>query len=43
MNISFSYLYLENVYLTESDRQLINIAALVLEGSNYDYVILASV
>jgi len=43
MNISFPYLYLEDVYLTESDRQLINIATMFLEGSNLDYVILASV
>lgn len=36
MNISSSYRYLEDVYLTESDRQLINIAAMVLEGSNFN-------
>ena len=43
MDISFSYLYLEDVYLTENDRQLVNIAAMLLEGSNFGYVILASV
>jgi hypothetical protein len=41
MNIS-SHLYLDDVYLTESDRWVINIAAMFLEGYNFDYVCQAS-